>query len=140
MTREHTRTGAVWHFIITNKEGLSQDVRIKESFGCSDLDMVHFKIVRAGKKMKNKIMTLDHSKTNFGFLKYLPGGTPWCMNLESKGAPRKPVNIEKSLLPKLKEFSIPMNMKLGKNARKHTWISRHSWTNSITERKHKLPS
>lgn len=69
-------------------------MRVKESLGCSDLDMAHLKILRAGKKMKNKIMTLDLSKTNFGLLKYLLREAPWCMNLESKGAPRKPLILK----------------------------------------------
>lgn len=66
VTKEHTRKGAIWDFTITNKEGISQDVKVKESLGCSDLDMVQFEILRAGKKMKNKLMTLDLSKAYFG--------------------------------------------------------------------------
>lgn len=66
VTKEHTRKGAIWDFIITNKEDISQDVKVKENIGCSDLDMVQFEILRAGKKMKNKLMTLDLSKAYSG--------------------------------------------------------------------------
>lgn len=69
VTKEHTRKGAIWDFIITNKEDISQDVKVKENIGCSDLDMVQFEILRAGKKMKNKLtekQALDLSKAYSG--------------------------------------------------------------------------
>jgi len=45
-----TRRGALLDLILTNKEGLIGDVKIKGSLGCSDHEIVEFRIPRAGRR------------------------------------------------------------------------------------------
>jgi len=41
------RRGATLAFVLTNKEGLVGNVKLKGSLGCSDHQMVEFKFLRA---------------------------------------------------------------------------------------------
>ncbi|PKU45845.1 solute carrier family 25 member 40- hypothetical protein [Limosa lapponica baueri] len=50
VTEEITRKGALLGLILTNKEGLVGDVKVKGSLGCNDQEMEEFKILRAGSK------------------------------------------------------------------------------------------
>ncbi|GAB0199565.1 hypothetical protein GRJ2_002421900 [Grus japonensis] len=62
---EPTKRGAVLDLILTNKQGLG-GVEIKGSFGCSDYEMVEFRILRAGRRVKSKLTTLDFRRADFG--------------------------------------------------------------------------
>ncbi|GAB0176630.1 nucleoside diphosphate kinase 6 [Grus japonensis] len=44
--------------VLTNKEGLVGDVKLKGSLGCSDHEMVEFKILRAARRVHSKLTTL----------------------------------------------------------------------------------
>ncbi|KAF1441782.1 hypothetical protein FQV07_0011647, partial [Pygoscelis papua] len=44
VVEEPTRRGAVLDLVLTNKEGLVGNVKLKGSLGCSDHEMVEFKI------------------------------------------------------------------------------------------------
>ncbi|GAB0185305.1 hypothetical protein GRJ2_000995800 [Grus japonensis] len=44
VTEEPTRRGAMLDLVLTNKEGLVGNVKLKGSLGCSDCEMVEFKI------------------------------------------------------------------------------------------------
>lgn len=45
--------------ILANKEELVGDVKVGGSLGCSDHEVVEFKILRVGKKIKSSIITLE---------------------------------------------------------------------------------
>ncbi|GAB0209624.1 hypothetical protein GRJ2_003428100 [Grus japonensis] len=47
---EPTRRGAMLDLVLTNKEGLVGDVKLKGSLGCSDHEMVECRILRAVKE------------------------------------------------------------------------------------------
>ncbi|GAB0177908.1 hypothetical protein GRJ2_000256100 [Grus japonensis] len=47
VTEEPTRRGALLDLVLTNKEALVGDVRLKGSLGCRDHEMVEFRILRA---------------------------------------------------------------------------------------------
>lgn len=49
--------------ILTNKEGLTRDVRGK---GSSDSEMVEFGILKGGRTVKSKLTTLDVRTAGFG--------------------------------------------------------------------------
>ena len=49
---EAMRRGALLDLILTNKEGLVGDVKVKGSLGCSDHEMVEFRILRGGSRAK----------------------------------------------------------------------------------------
>ncbi|GAB0185088.1 mitochondrial enolase superfamily member 1 [Grus japonensis] len=49
-----TRRGAVLDLVLTNKEGLVENVKLKGSLGCSDHGMVEFNILRAVRRMHSQ--------------------------------------------------------------------------------------
>ena len=69
----------------TNKEGLVGNVKLKGSLGCSDHEMVDFKILRAVRKVYSKLATLDFRRADFGLFRDLLGGVPGDTALEGRG-------------------------------------------------------
>lgn len=49
-----------------NKEELDKDVKVWGSVGYSNREMMEFRILRGGRRTKNRITTLGFSRTNFG--------------------------------------------------------------------------
>ncbi|GAB0181533.1 hypothetical protein GRJ2_000618600 [Grus japonensis] len=72
--------------VLTNKEGLAGNVKLKGSLGCSGHEMVEFKILRAARRAHSKLTTLDFSRTDFGLFRDLFGRVPWDKALEGRGA------------------------------------------------------
>ncbi|GAB0207020.1 hypothetical protein GRJ2_003167600 [Grus japonensis] len=81
-----TRRGAMLDLILTNKEGLVGDVKLKGSLGCSDHEMVEFGILRAARRARSKLTTLDFRRADFGLFRDLLGRIPWDKALEGRGA------------------------------------------------------
>ena len=73
---EPTRRGAMLDLILTNKEGLVGDVKLKGSLGCSDHETVEFKILRAVRRAHSKLTTLDFRRADFGLFRDLFGSLP----------------------------------------------------------------
>jgi len=65
------RRGLLLDLILTNKEGLVEDVKVGGSLGCSDHEMVEFRILRGGSRAISRIKTLDFRRANFGLFKDL---------------------------------------------------------------------
>ena len=74
--------------ILTNKEGLVEDVRVGGSLDCSDHEMVEFRILRGRSKATSWATTLAFKRANFGLFKDLLGGIPWARALEGGGSKR----------------------------------------------------
>ena len=53
--------------ILTNKEGLVGNVKLKGSFVCSDHEMVQFCIQRAARRQHSKLVTLDFGRIDCHF-------------------------------------------------------------------------
>ncbi|GAB0178660.1 hypothetical protein GRJ2_000331300 [Grus japonensis] len=83
---EPTKRGAMLDLVLTNKEGLVGDVKLKGSLGCSDHKMVEFRILRAARRAHSKLTTLDFRRADFGLFRDLLGRTPWDKALEGRGA------------------------------------------------------
>ena len=77
------RRGVLLDLVFTNKEGLVRDVVAGGSLGCSDHEMVEFKILCGRSKAIRRIATLDFRRTDFDFFKDLPGGTCISRGLDS---------------------------------------------------------
>ncbi|GAB0183301.1 hypothetical protein GRJ2_000795400 [Grus japonensis] len=60
---EPTRRGVVLDLVLTNKEWLVGNVKLKGSLGCSVHEMVEFKILRAVRSVHSKLTTLDRKPT-----------------------------------------------------------------------------
>ncbi|GAB0199193.1 hypothetical protein GRJ2_002384700 [Grus japonensis] len=83
---EPMRRGAMLDLILTIKEGLVGNVKLKSSLGCSDHEMVDFRILRAARRACSKLTTLDFRRADFGLFRDLPGRIPWDKALEGRGA------------------------------------------------------
>ncbi|GAB0205489.1 hypothetical protein GRJ2_003014500 [Grus japonensis] len=83
---ESTRRGAMLDLLLTNKEGLVGDVKLKGSLGCSDHKMVEFRILRATRRVHSKLTALDFRRADFGLFRDLLGRMPWDKALEGRGA------------------------------------------------------
>ncbi|GAB0189120.1 hypothetical protein GRJ2_001377300 [Grus japonensis] len=70
---EPMRRGAMLDIVLTNKEGLVGDVKLKGSLGCSDHEMVDF---RAARRAHSKLTTLDFRRADFGLFRDLLGRVP----------------------------------------------------------------
>lgn len=55
--------------VITNKEGLVENVKLSVSFDCRDHEMVELEILGAANRGQNKLRTLDSRRADFGLFK-----------------------------------------------------------------------
>ncbi|GAB0179410.1 hypothetical protein GRJ2_000406300 [Grus japonensis] len=62
---EPTRRGAMLDLVLTNKDGLVGNVKLKGNLGCSDHEMVEHKILRAARKAHSKLTALDFRRADF---------------------------------------------------------------------------
>ncbi|GAB0205044.1 mitochondrial enolase superfamily member 1 [Grus japonensis] len=83
---EPMRRSAMLDLILTNKEGLVGNVKLKDSLGCSDHEMVEFKILRAARTAHSKLTSLDFRRADFGLFRDLLGRVPWDKVLEGREA------------------------------------------------------
>ncbi|GAB0204992.1 hypothetical protein GRJ2_002964800 [Grus japonensis] len=123
VTEEPTRRGAMLDLILTNKEGLVGDVKLKGSPGCSDHEMVEFKILRAARRAHSKLTTLDFRRADFGLFRDLLGRIPWDKALEGRGAQDSWL-IFKGHLLQAQEGCIPTKRKSGKNTKRPPWMNK----------------
>jgi len=65
VTEEPVRKGAMLDLVLTNKEGLVGNVRLKGSLGCSDHEMVEFKILRAARRVHSKLTSLNFRRADW---------------------------------------------------------------------------
>jgi len=87
VVEEPTRKGTLLDLVLMNKEGQVEDVKVGGSLGCSDHEIVEFRILRGGSRVISRISTLDFRRANSGLFKDLVGGIPWVRTLEGRGVP-----------------------------------------------------
>ncbi|GAB0207775.1 macrophage immunometabolism regulator [Grus japonensis] len=114
---EPMRRGGMIDLVLTNKEGLVGDVKLKGSLGCSDHEMVEFRILRAARRAHSKLTTLDFRRADFGLFRDLLGRIPWDKALEGRGAQDSWL-IFKGHLLQAQEQCIPAKRKSSKNTRR----------------------
>jgi len=73
---EPTRSGAMLDLVLTNMEGLVGNVKVKGNLGCSDHKMMEFKILRAARRVRSMLATLDFRRADFGLLRDLLSRIP----------------------------------------------------------------
>ncbi|GAB0177964.1 hypothetical protein GRJ2_000261700 [Grus japonensis] len=123
VTEKPTRRGAMLDLILTNKEGLVGDVKLKGSLGCSDHEMVEFWILRAARRACSKLATLDFSRADFGPFRDLLGRIPWDKALEGRGAQDSWL-IFKGHLLQAQEQCIPTKRKSSKTTKRPLWMNK----------------
>ncbi|GAB0208676.1 hypothetical protein GRJ2_003333300 [Grus japonensis] len=109
--------------ILTNKEGLVGDVKLKGSLGCSDHEMVEFRILRAVRRAHSKLTTLDFRRADFGLFRDLLGRIPWDKALEGRGAQDSWL-IFKGHLLQAQERCIPTKRKSSKTTKRPPWMNK----------------
>ncbi|GAB0202710.1 hypothetical protein GRJ2_002736600 [Grus japonensis] len=109
--------------VLTNKEGLVGDVKLKGSLGCSDHEMVEFRILRAARRALSKLTTLDFSRADFGLFRDLLGRKPWDKALEGRGAQDSWL-IFKGHLLQAQERCIPTKRKSSKTTKRPPWMNK----------------
>jgi len=84
VVEEPTRKGALLDLVLTNKEGLVEDVKVGGRLACSDHEMVEFRILHAGSRVISRIKILDFRRANFGLFTELLGGIPCASALKGR--------------------------------------------------------
>ncbi|GAB0187556.1 hypothetical protein GRJ2_001220900 [Grus japonensis] len=79
---EQTRRDAMLDLVLTNKEELVGDVKLKGSLGSSDHEAMEFKILKAPRRAHSKLTTLHFRRADFGLFRDLLGRIPWDKALE----------------------------------------------------------
>ncbi|GAB0203984.1 mitochondrial enolase superfamily member 1 [Grus japonensis] len=120
---EPTRRGAMLDLVLTNKEGLVGDIKLKGSLGCRDHEMVEFRILRAARRVRSKLSTLDFRRADFGLFRDLLGRIPWDKTLEGRGAQDSWL-IFKGHLLQAQERCIPTKRKSSKNTKRPAWMNK----------------
>ncbi|GAB0183953.1 mitochondrial enolase superfamily member 1 [Grus japonensis] len=120
---EPMRRGAMLDLILTNKEGLVGDVKLKGSLGCSDHKMVEFRILRAARRAHSKLTILDFRRADFGLFRDLLGRIPWDKALEGRGAQDSWL-IFKGHLLQSQERCIPTKRKSSKSTKRPPWMNK----------------
>ncbi|GAB0186589.1 hypothetical protein GRJ2_001124200 [Grus japonensis] len=120
---EPTRRGATLDLVLTNKEGLVGNMKLKGSLGCSDHEMVEFKIHKAVRRAHSKFITLNFRRADFGLFRDLLGRIPWDKALEGRGAQDSWLTFKGHLLQAQEQY-IPAKRKSGKNTRKPAWMNK----------------
>jgi len=120
---EPTMRDAMVDLVFTNKEGLVGNVKVKGSLGCSGHEIVEFKLLRAVRRVRSKLATLDFRRADFGLLRDLFGRIPWDKALEGRGA-QESWSVFKDHLLQAQEQCIPAKRKSGRNARMPTWMNK----------------
>ncbi|KAJ7407514.1 hypothetical protein BTVI_63030 [Pitangus sulphuratus] len=120
---EPTRRGAMLDLVLSNKEGLVGNVKLKGSLGCSDHEMVEFEILRATRRAHSKLTTLDFRTADFDLLRDVLDRVPWDNALEGRGAQEIWLIFKDHLLQAQKPY-IPTKRKSGKNTRRSAWMTK----------------
>ena len=71
--------------VLTNREGLVGNMKLNGSLGCSDHEMVRFKILRAARRAHSKLTSLDFRRADSGLFRDLLGQVAWGKALEGRG-------------------------------------------------------
>ena len=83
VVEEPRKRGVLLDLAVSNGNGLVRNVKVGDSLGCSDHEMVEFKILCRRSKAKSRIATLDFWRANFNIFQDLCGGILWARVLEA---------------------------------------------------------
>jgi len=123
VVKEPTRRGALLHFVLTNKEGLVEDVKVGGSLSCSDHEMGEFRIPLGGSRAISRTKTLDFRRAKFNLFKELLGGIKWDRALEGRGV-QECWSLFKHHFLHAQERCIPLRKKSSKGGRRPIWMSK----------------
>jgi len=131
---EPMRRGVLLDLILMNKEELVADVKVGGSLGCSDREMVNFRILHGGSRAISRIKTLDFRRADFGLFKDLLGRITWVRALEGSGV-QESWSLFKHHFLHAQERCIHLRKKSREGGRRHTWMSKELLTELKLKRK-----
>ena len=99
------------------------NVKLKGSLGCSDHEMVEFKILTAARRVHSKLAILNFRRADFGLFRDLLGRVPCDKALEGRGVQESWSEFKDHLL-QAQERRIPTKRKSGKEARRPAWMNK----------------
>jgi len=123
VVEEPTRKGALLNLMLTNKEELVEDVKVGGRLGCSDHEMVEFRILRARSRAITRIKTLDFRTANFGLFKDLLGEIPWARALKGRGV-QECWSLFKHHFLHAQERCIPLRKKSTEGGKRPAWMNK----------------
>jgi len=98
-------------------------VKVGGSLGCSDHDMVEFRILRGGSRAISKTTTSDFRRSNLGLFKGLLRGIPWIRDLEGRGV-QESWSLFKHHFLHAQDWCISMSKKSSKGGRRPAGMSK----------------
>ena len=117
MIEKPKRRCAILDLVCINKEVLVENVKLQGSLGCSDHEMVEFKILKAARRAHRKLTTLDFKRADFGPFRDLVSRVPCDKALEGRGAQESWLIFKDHLLQAQEQCTVTKR-KSGKNARR----------------------
>jgi len=117
------RKGALLDLVLTNKEGLVEDVKVGGRLGCSDHEMVEFRILRGGSRALSRYKTLELRRANFGLFKELLGGIPWARSLEGRGV-QECWSLFKHHFLHAQDWCVTLRRKSSTGSRRPAWLNK----------------
>jgi len=100
-----------------------EDVKVDGRLGCSDHEMVEFRILHGGRRVISRIKTLDLRRANVDLFKELLGGIPWARALEGRGL-QECWSLFKHHFLHAQERCIPLRKKSSKGGRRPAWLNK----------------
>jgi len=123
VTEEPMKRGVMLDIVLTTKDGLVGNVKVKGSLGCSDHKMEESKILRAARRVRTKLATLDFRRADFGLLRDLLGRKPWDKALEGRRA-QESWSVFMDHFLQAQERCILTKRKSDRNTRRPTWMNK----------------
>lgn len=123
VTKEPIRRGVLLDLILTNKDRLVGNMKVKSSLGCTDHEMMEFRTLRERRRVKRKLTNLSFRRVDFDLFNDLLGRVPWDKASEGRGAQECWLVFRIHFL-QAQERAIPRNRKPGKNARRIVWMKK----------------
>jgi len=115
VVEDRARRGALLDLVLKNKEELVENVKVGGRLGCSDHEIMEFRILGGGIRTISRIKSLDLRRANSGLFKELLGGIPWARALEDRGA-HECWSLFKRHFLHTQDWCIPLSKKSRKEA------------------------
>ncbi|PKU41619.1 hypothetical protein llap_8071 [Limosa lapponica baueri] len=84
--KDYRALGTVVSGTVGHREGLVGNMKLKGSLGCSDHEMVEFKVLRVVRRVHRKLVTVGFRRADLGLFRDLFGRVPWDKALEGREA------------------------------------------------------
>lgn len=114
---------AMQDLIFTSKEELVGNLKVRSGLGCSDLEMVDFRILRGRVKANSRITILEFRRAYFGLFRDLLEMIPWDIVLERREIQETWIIFKNDLL-QAQQCSIVIFRQTSKGGRKPEWMNK----------------